>query len=151
VARSRQPKLVVRIVAGLLVTLLVGSLLIAAFSGAGSNDAADDAQVEAVDPAAATSASGLPVVTLTELPPEAIETLNLIVTGGPYPYDQDGGVFQNREGILPDRDLGYYTEYTVDTPGSDDRGARRIVVGGDLEAAYYTEDHYDSFREIRGS
>ncbi|MEZ5341580.1 MAG: ribonuclease domain-containing protein [Acidimicrobiales bacterium] len=59
----------------------------------------------------------------------------------------DDSVFQNREGILPTQERGYYREYTVVTPGSDDRGARRIVAGeaGDL---YYTADHYDSFKEI---
>jgi ribonuclease T1 len=82
-----------------------------------------------------------------ELPPEAHETLALIATDGPYPYRQDGSTFQNREGILPDHDLGFYREFTVETPGSPDRGARRLVVGDD-SAAYYTDDHYDSFRFV---
>ncbi len=83
------------------------------------------------------------------LPPEAIETLRLIERGGPFPHRQDGTVFQNRERRLPDRALGYYREYTVRTPGARDRGARRIVTGGDPpEVFYYTEDHYRSFREI---
>jgi len=91
--------------------------------------------------------SDLPTITLDELPIEAIETLLLINDGGPYPYRQDDGTFQNREGILPDRSSEHYREYTVDTPGSPDRGARRIVSGADGER-YYTADHYDSFREI---
>lgn len=81
----------------------------------------------------------------SKLPPEAHETLDLIEQGGPYPYPQDGTVFQNREGILPDQDEGYYHEYTVETPGSDDRGARRIVTGEQNEEDYYTADHYESF------
>lgn len=89
--------------------------------------------------------AGLPVVTLTELPTEAAETWRLIEGGGPYPYpDDDGTVFQNREGLLPAEDPGYYHEYTVDTPGSDDRGQRRLVTGGEREL-YYTDDHYESF------
>jgi ribonuclease T1 len=56
-------------------------------------------------------------------------------------------VFQNREGILPGEPSGYYHEYTVETAGSDDRGARRIVTGSDAER-YYTDDHYESFRRI---
>src|SRR5690606_5839793 len=81
------------------------------------------------------------------LPPEAAETLALIRAGGPYPYRQDGGVFQNRERRLPARPRGYYREYTVDTPGSRDRGARRIVAGGDPPSEFfYTDDHYRSFR-----
>ncbi|MDI3385193.1 ribonuclease [Streptomyces sp. B-S-A8] len=79
------------------------------------------------------------------LPPEAHDTLDLIDAGGPFPYPQDGTVFQNREGLLPPQDSGYYHEYTVETPGSDDRGARRIVTGEASEEDYYTADHYESF------
>ncbi|MGW0731673.1 ribonuclease domain-containing protein [Streptomyces sp. NPDC002851] len=79
------------------------------------------------------------------LPPEAHDTLDLIEQGGPYPYPQDGTVFQNREGILPDQEQGYYHEYTVETPGSDDRGARRIVTGEAEQEDYYTAYHYESF------
>ena len=91
--------------------------------------------------------SDLPVASIEDLPAQAAETLALIEGGGPYPYDQDDGVFGNREGILPDLYDGYYREYTVETPGSDDRGARRFIVGADGEV-YYTSDHYDSFAEV---
>ncbi|MDG4858711.1 ribonuclease [Streptomyces sp. T-3] len=79
------------------------------------------------------------------LPSQAHDTLDLIEAGGPYPYPQDGTVFQNREGILPSHNSGYYHEYTVVTPGSDDRGARRIVTGEANQEDYYTADHYASF------
>jgi guanyl-specific ribonuclease Sa len=83
------------------------------------------------------------------LPPEARATLQLIAEGGPFPYDRDGTVFQNREGRLPSRPRGYYREYTVPTPGSSDRGARRIISGGDPPTEYfYTDDHYRSFRPL---
>ena len=83
------------------------------------------------------------------LPAEAAPVLAAIERGGPFAYRQDGGVFQNRERRLPARPRGYYREYTVDTPGSDDRGARRIVTGGDPPAEYwYTADHYRSFRRF---
>ena len=91
--------------------------------------------------------SDLPSVLVTKLPPEAWDTLELIGTGGPFPYDRDGLTFQNREGILPDFERGHYQEYTVRTPGESDRGARRIVAGAQGEL-YYTDDHYTSFREI---
>jgi ribonuclease T1 len=91
--------------------------------------------------------AGFATVTLDELPPEALDTLALIDSGGPFPYDQDGSVFGNFEGLLPDRQRGYYREYTVETPGSDDRGARRIVTGDDGEI-YYTDDHYASFAVV---
>ena len=90
------------------------------------------------------SGSGLPVVALSGLPAQARETYQLIRRGGPYPYDRDGVVFGNREGLLPRRAAGYYHEYTVRTPGSSDRGARRIIAGGSGEV-YYTGDHYASF------
>ena len=84
-----------------------------------------------------------------DLPPEAIATLELIRTGGPFPYRKDGTTFQNRERLLPQKPRGYYREYTVPTPGSRDRGARRLVTGGDPPVViYYTEDHYRSFRRI---
>jgi guanyl-specific ribonuclease Sa len=83
------------------------------------------------------------------LPREVADTLALIDRGGPFPYDRDGSTFQNREGLLPSRQRGYYREYTVPTPGSPDRGARRIVTGGDPpDVYYYTDDHYRSFREL---
>lgn len=92
--------------------------------------------------------AGLPVVSLTELPVEAAETWRLIERGGPYPYpDDDGTVFQNREGLLPAEDPGYYREYTVATPGSADRGQRRLVTGAEREL-YYTDDHYESFVQV---
>jgi len=83
------------------------------------------------------------------LPPEAVATLKAIERGGPFPYDRDGSVFQNRERRLPDQPRGYYREYTVETPGSRDRGARRLVTGGDPpEVFYYTDDHYRTFRRL---
>ena len=95
------------------------------------------------------AASGLTVVRLTDLPPEAARTLELIDAGGPFPEpDHDGGTFGNREELLPDEPMGYYREYTVPTPGSDDRGARRIVAG-DGDELYWTDDHYSSFSRIR--
>jgi ribonuclease T1 len=82
-----------------------------------------------------------------QLPREAIETVALIRQGGPFPYERDGVVFNNREKRLPARERGWYREYTVKTPGARDRGARRIVAGRD-GTLYYTDDHYRSFRRI---
>jgi ribonuclease T1 len=95
--------------------------------------------------AAAFSRSG--EVSLAELPGEAKATLALIKAGGPFPYERDGTAFGNREGRLPQRERGYYREYTVKTPGSRDRGARRIVAGRPGEY-YYSDDHYQTFRRI---
>ena len=93
-----------------------------------------------------------PEVSLEELPAQARTTLVLIRNGGPFPYSKDGTFFGNRERLLPIKRRGYYTEYTVPTPRSRDRGARRIIVGGDPARSfdfYYTDDHYASFRKIR--
>jgi ribonuclease T1 len=106
-----------------------------------------------------TAAAGLPAhafddsgarsggVSLHQLSPEARRAVVLIRAGGPFPYAKDGTVFANRERLLPPKPRGYYREYTVQTPGARDRGARRIVAGerGEL---YYTGDHYRSFQRI---
>ena len=83
------------------------------------------------------------------LPPEAIDTLQRITHGGPFEHRQDGATFQNRERRLPPQPRGYYREYAVETPGSRDRGARRIIAGGDPPIEYfYSDDHYRSFRRF---
>ncbi len=97
-------------------------------------------------------APSLAVVGLAGLPTQAQEAHRLVLKGGPFPYPKDGISFGNREQQLPRKSRGYYREYTVKTPGSHDRGARRIVCGGELptkpEVCYYTDDHYASFRQI---
>ncbi|MCT9076559.1 ribonuclease domain-containing protein [Streptomyces fulvoviolaceus] len=97
--------------------------------------------VATATPAAAAVGS----ICYSDLPSQAYDTLELIEAGGPYPYSQDGTVFQNREGILPSQSTGYYHEYTVITPGSSTRGAKRIVTGEEAQEDYYTADHYESF------
>ena len=91
-------------------------------------------------------------VALSGLPSEAQQTQRSIHAGGPFPFSKDGGVFGNFERVLPRRERGFYREYTVPTPGSRDRGARRIVCGGKQptqpEACFYTADHYASFKLI---
>lgn len=89
---------------------------------------------------------------LADLPAEAQTLHRLILAGGPFPFSKDGVVFGNRERLLPAHRRGYYHEYTVKTPRARDRGARRIVCGGEQktapEACYYSDDHYASFRQI---
>jgi ribonuclease T1 len=119
-------------------------------ASAAPNRAATPASTQAVQSrqaAAIDAPSGLAVVRTQDLPPEALTTLKLIERGGPFPHRQDGATFENREGHLPSHRSGYYKEYTVDTPGADDRGARRIVAGQGGER-YWTNDHYDSFAWI---
>ncbi len=91
-------------------------------------------------------------VGLSSLPFEGQATYRLIQQGGPFPYSKDGIVFANRERLLPSETRGFYREYTVRTPGSVNRGGRRIVCGGRIptkpETCYYSQDHYSSFQKI---
>lgn len=144
-----------RSVAGAAVAVLVALVLWWSQSGDGAPspslapDAPSTVATGGSSPGHATDpASGLPWVDAGTLPPEAGDALRRIDAGGPFDHPQDGGTFGNFEGLLPDEPRGYYREYTVETPGSEDRGARRIVTGEQGEY-YWTQDHYQSFERIR--
>ncbi|SRR5664279_149442 len=98
------------------------------------------------------SAPTLGTVPLAQLPEQARGVHHRILSGGPFRYSKDGSVFGNRERILPSERRGFYREYTVATAGARDRGARRIICGGNVPTApaacYYTGDHYASFNRI---
>ena len=84
------------------------------------------------------------------LPAQADDVIDRIVTDQDHIYAaHDGKHFGNYEGRLPRERGDYYREYTVDTPGLNHRGERRIVVGGgtedDPDVWYYTDDHYETF------
>jgi ribonuclease T1 len=129
-----------RIVAIVVIAMLVITLAASLFGCAAAKPSVSAS--DSIDPE-----SGLKVVAVVDLPKEAQDTLKLVDQGGPYPYSRDGVVFGNLEKLLPKHDRGYYHEYTVRTPGENDRGARRIVTGNGGER-YYTDDHYKSFRRI---
>ncbi len=100
-------------------------------------------------------ATAWPTCDAVGLPEQARRTASLIHAGGPFPYARNDGVtFRNAERLLPARPDGYYREYTVTTPGSADRGTRRIITGGDPPTDppdwYYTADHYQSFCQVTG-
>ncbi|HEY5887134.1 MAG TPA: ribonuclease domain-containing protein [Acidimicrobiales bacterium] len=143
--RRTRSRVVAVLLAGTLVLTLVGGLLSATSNQTGPGD--DSSTQTTVTAAPVTQASDLPPIGLEELPVEAVETLQLVAQGGPFPYERDGVTFQNREGLLPEQPEGYYKEYTVPTPGESDRGARRLIVGEGNEV-YYTADHYESFQEL---
>ncbi|PSM44053.1 ribonuclease N [Streptomyces dioscori] len=96
---------------------------------------------------AASWAQGMCTVQEARLPTETLRALALVDKGGPFSYAQDGAAFSNFEHRLPHRPRGYYREYTVETPGARDRGARRIVAGQGGEI-YYTDDHYKTFQAV---
>lgn len=119
----------------LLSALLVGGTVTAGPAAAAPTGSAAPAAV----------AASVGSICYGDLPAQAYDTLDLIDQGGPFPYSQDGVVFQNREHVLPAQSSGYYHEYTVITPGSPTRGARRIVTGQRAQEDYYTSDHYSTF------
>jgi ribonuclease T1 len=139
---------------GLLVLVLGGWLVKDAVSGSSPTSTAPTGSSRASTSAAAPakggsavpgSGSGLPLKALSVLPAQAADTWKLIEAGGPYPYPRnDDVVFENREKRLPRKQSGYYHEYTVKTPGSADRGARRLITG-EAHELFYTGDHYASF------
>ncbi|MFF6772998.1 ribonuclease domain-containing protein [Streptomyces sp. NPDC012637] len=131
-----------RIPPRLTVAALVSSLLLAAPAAA---SAAPPAVPVSAPVAVAAATASVGDICYSDLPSQAYDTLRLIDAGGPFPYRQDGSVFQNREGVLPSHSLGYYHEYTVRTPGVTTRGARRIVTGQNSQEDYYTADHYATF------
>ncbi len=149
-----------RTVGAVFVLVVLGLLLL--WGGTGTDEGADPAPTTRASapggPATATRSapsptvgdpeSGLPLVPLDALPAEAQRTVTLIDRGGPFRYAKDGVTFGNREGLLPAQRPGYYREYTVETPGEGDRGARRIVTGDDGRQLFWTDDHYDSFARV---
>ncbi|MEU5880965.1 ribonuclease domain-containing protein [Spirillospora sp. NPDC047279] len=118
-------------------------------SGGGTSGRTSAAGTGASSPTAGGRATTIPDVRESDLPAEARRILRLIDQGGPFPYRKDGSVFGNRERLLPREARGYYREYTVPTPGSQDRGARRLIAGKNGER-YYTADHYRSFVRVAG-
>jgi ribonuclease T1 len=99
-------------------------------------------------PAREPRAPSIAAVDAVDLPKEARATLALIKKGGPFPYQRDGVVFGNFERRLPAQERGYYREFTVPTPGTGNRGPRRIIAGAKGEY-FYSADHYRTFQRIR--
>lgn len=72
-------------------------------------------------------------------------------TGGPLkkyaPGKSIGGdVFTNRQHVLPDSD-SKYIECDINANGTS-RGAERIVYNTGNFKVYYTDDHYNTFKEV---
>lgn len=96
---------------------------------------------------------------------KAINKLLSDIVGGVHlPYSQDGAIFSNKEGRLPQQPKGFYKEYTLLTgsaphtvviggktyqvaPDLSARGSERVIIGGG-QKIYYTPDHYANFIEL---
>jgi ribonuclease T1 len=145
--RWRKPQLALIV---LVIALIIGYAVSALHdSGASRPKSSPPAATPSVSTSSrsGTSPQSSGVVALSSLPAQAGTTVALIEHGGPFPYPQDGVVFNNAEKLLPQHSRGFYHEYTVPTPGARDRGARRIVIGKD-GSYFYTGDHYDSFVRV---
>ena len=135
--RARRPLLAL---VALVVALVIGYVVQSGGSKGGSGGPTTGTATGTPGPSA--------TVALSSLPPQAAQTVRLIEQGGPFPYPRnDGVVFHNNEHVLPAQRDGFYHEYTVPTPGSSTRGARRIVTGAD-GSYWYTGDHYETFWRV---
>ena len=139
-----------------LLLVAVCAVIVVAIGWAVMQPSAPTTPTAATPTRATPTTSGLPTCQLAGLPREATDTVRAIHAGGPFPFPRnDGVVFGNREGHLPDQARSYYREYTVITPGAPNRSTRRIIAGGspvtDPPEYYYTADHYDSFCRITGA
>ena len=75
-------------------------------------------------------------------------TVQRIDAGHKLPFPNDGIVFQNRERRLPNKSSGHYREWVHPTPDLSGPGPQRVVTGQAGEA-FYTHDHYRTFKKIR--
>ena len=93
-------------------------------------------------------------ITNNNIPQKAIAVLNYIKTHNKPMQDYVGGrVFSNRERRLPKADDNgkpiQYQEWDVNPKiNGQNRGAERIVTGSDGRS-WYTNNHYESFIEIK--
>nr|WP_254632770.1 ribonuclease domain-containing protein [Deinococcus sp. GbtcB9] len=144
--------------------LLLIPLILAACAAPGDGGVARDDRTQVTTPTSGGTATQRQTTTtqqktpgraipISDLPREGQQVMRQIAQGGPFRYAKDGTTFGNRERRLPTRPSGYYREYTVPTPGETDRGARRIVCGGQPDTrtddCYYTPDHYRTFRSLQ--
>jgi dienelactone hydrolase len=90
------------------------------------------------------------------VPEKALKVLRHVDEHGDAPQGYEGGrTFLNIERLLPQTDSQgrrlKYREWDVNPlrPGVN-RGAERLVTGSD-GSAYYTDDHYNSFKKIRSN
>ncbi len=74
-------------------------------------------------------------------------TLDRISAGKSFPHRNDGSVFGNKEGLLPQQPAGYYKEYVHPTPGVNGPRPQRIVTGQGVEI-FYTPNHNGTFIRV---
>jgi ribonuclease T1 len=97
---------------------------------------------------------GAPNASNTSIPAKVFKVLEYIKKNNEAPSGYVGGRnFQNRERVLATKDVNgskiKYQEWDVNPKKQGkNRGAERLVTGSDGRA-WYTEDHYQSFVEVK--
>lgn len=92
--------------------------------------------------------------TSEDVPAKVLKVLSYIDENGEAPEGYVGGrKFKNLEGLLPKKDQSdrriNYQEWDVNPKiEGQNRGKERLVTGDD-QSAYYTNDHYQSFKKIK--
>ena len=100
------------------------------------------------------SEMGAPNASNTSIPAKVLKVLEYIKKNNEAPAGYVGGrTFQNRERILATKDANgskiKYQEWDVNPKKQGkNRGAERLITGSDGRA-WYTEDHYQSFVEVK--
>jgi guanyl-specific ribonuclease Sa len=146
-----------RLIAGILIGLAAGLLLGRQFFSGnqtipGSVPVAGQGQKQPVGPAS----PGLSDNSQRDhgIPQKVYNVLNYIRSNHqPMPGYTGGRIFSNREELLPREDNNgkpiLYHEWDVNPKiEGQNRGTERIITGSDGRA-WYTNDHYRSFREIK--
>lgn len=96
----------------------------------------------------------IPVVSSKNIPKNVLIVLQYVRENDAPPQGYVGGrKFGNYEGILPKKDARgmkiYYKEWDTNPKiQGKNRGAERLVTSSDKKA-YYTQNHYQSFVEIK--
>jgi guanyl-specific ribonuclease Sa len=109
---------------------------------------------ESTSPRANGENKGIKLSKTTGVPDAALKTLEYVLKNGEAPPGVTGGrTFLNREKQLvkttPDGKKITYQEWDVHKKvQGKNRGAERLITGSD-GSAYYTSDHYKSFKKIQ--
>ncbi|MEP7278820.1 MAG: ribonuclease domain-containing protein [Bacteroidota bacterium] len=151
-------QLVTGILAGLIIGLFIGKQVFektpSPISPVVATPAAQQHSKASVDPVPVPAPTVNNTRHSTHLPQKVYDVLNYIRTNNyAMPGYVGGRVFGNREERLPrEDDKGkpvMYHEWDVNAKiGGQNRGTERIITGSDGRA-WYTNDHYQSFTEIK--
>ncbi len=145
-------QLIVGLIIGLVLGLLIGRQIWTTNSVPGTN--AESSAVPQAGPQKTGSDHGAKPQANSAIPQKVYDVLNYIrANHRAMPGYVGGRVFTNREKIVPTEDSTgnpiQYQEWDVNPKvQGQNRGTERILTGSDGRA-WYTNDHYKSFEEIK--